>query len=174
VISKRLGTALVAGDTLGRLHWLEVRSSAGDHVKCVAPQAVAAGSLRGRPALADLHTMYAGWNGVPWGASLVDFRKKFPGSSRTESGWFVTGEGKENLLGYLMSAQYGFTDGGRFCMVAFYPEMGEQREMIGVRIINLFGPPDGTHLVWTDGPIQVEVKTAGIVVIIKNTDIAVS
>ncbi len=71
-----------------------------------------------------------------------------------------------------MSAQYAFTDRGRFCLVAFYPEMGEQRDMIGVRIINLFGPPDGTNFVWTDGPIQVEVKIAGIGVMIQNTGIA--
>jgi hypothetical protein len=71
-----------------------------------------------------------------------------------------------------MSAQYAFTDRGRFFMVAFYPEMGEQRDMISVRIINLFGAPDGTELLWTDGPIQVQVKTAGVAVMIANTGIA--
>jgi hypothetical protein len=122
--------------------------------------------------LADLHTLYAGWNGVPWGASLADFRKRFPGSSGSESDWLVTGEGKENLLGYLMTAQYAFTNKGRFCMVGFYPEMGEQREMIHVRLLNLFGPPDGTAFVWTDGPIEVEVKMASVAVMIKNAGIA--
>lgn len=122
--------------------------------------------------MADMSALYAGWNGVPWGASLADFRKRFPRSSRTESGWLVTGEGKENLLGYLMSAQYSFTDKGRFRMVVFYPEMGEQREMIGPRIINQFGPPDGEALVWTDGPIHLTVKVAGIGVAISHTGIA--
>jgi hypothetical protein len=109
-----------------------------------------------------------GWNNLPWGATLSDFRKRFPQSSQTKEGWLITGEGEEVLGGIHMRTQYALNKKGLFYMVAFLPRV-ENRSDTSVAIINTFGAPDGDSLVWSHESIKLEVKSQGMLVTIMNT-----
>jgi len=107
-------------------------------------------------------TIERGWNDVPWGCALQEFRRRFPGATRTESGWWLTGQGPEPFCGVAMAyTQYGFNDGDQLSMVALIPAT-PQREQLSVSAINALGAPDGLDLSWTLGDVVVDVKAAGM------------
>jgi hypothetical protein len=67
-------------------------------------------------------TLLKGWNGLAWGATLDEFKKKFPDASRKESGRWVTGKGTEDLAGLTVNTQYTFNKKDQLMMVNFEPE----------------------------------------------------
>jgi serine/threonine protein kinase len=109
-----------------------------------------------------------GWNGLRWGATTAEFQARFPGAGQQNGEWWVTGQGPESFCGIEMPVQYGFTNGGRLYLIAFYPE-GEDREKLPVAVLNELGAPDGTSTHWTIGDVEVEVKLAGVIATITNT-----
>jgi hypothetical protein len=62
-----------------------------------------------------------GWAGLPWGAPLDDFKKKFPDASKTEGGRWVTGK-DEDLAGVKVTVQYTFNKKDQLQMLTFVPE----------------------------------------------------
>jgi len=104
-----------------------------------------------------------GWNGVPWGATVADFKGRFPGAHQQNGEWWVTGQGTESFCGIQMhTTQYSFSSRGRLRMVAFIPDSGD-REALPVAAINTLGPPDDSSTTWTVGEVEVAVKIGGIV-----------
>ncbi|MFD7064854.1 serine/threonine-protein kinase [Streptomyces sp. NPDC059906] len=102
------------------------------------------------------------WNGLPWGASLADFRARFPDAAQQNGDWWVTRQGPETFCGVTMDTQYAFNSRGKLCLIAFYPEPGD-RERLPVAVLEALGAPDGTSTRWTRGKVVVEVKVAGVV-----------
>jgi hypothetical protein len=83
----------------------------------------------GRAAAADkkfphpvVDTLLKGWNGLAWGATLDEFKKKFPDAARKETGRWVTGKGTEDLAGLTVNTQYTFNKKDQLMMVNFEPE----------------------------------------------------
>jgi hypothetical protein len=112
----------------------------------------------GPPALAD------GWNGLPWGSSVAEFRRRFPHADKTGSGWWVTGNGPEQFLGVTMAyTQYGYNSREQLFLVSFIPEP-QHRAMLTPAALDTFGAPPGYSTTWRLGDVVVEVKTAGVVV----------
>jgi serine/threonine protein kinase len=124
-----------------------------------APAASAASSLpqaSGREAIAE------GWNGLPWGTTVAEFRARFPGSSHQNGEWWLTGLDRERFCGIEMhTTQYAFNSRDRLCMVALIPET-KDRERLAVAAINELGAPDGASTTWTCGEVEVAVKVAGV------------
>ncbi|MFL9657230.1 serine/threonine-protein kinase [Streptomyces sp. PB17] len=112
-----------------------------------------------------------GWNGLPWGAGVADFRARFPGAAQQNGEWWVTGRGPETFCGVTMDAQYAFNARGRLCLIAFYPEPGD-REHLPVSVLETLGAPDGTSTRWTRGKVVVDVKVAGVVATLTHTGFA--
>jgi hypothetical protein len=108
-----------------------------------------------------------GWNGLQWGASLDDFRAKFPDAHMNDT-WWVTGQGPESFCGVVMDTQYAFNHMDEMYLVAFYPKP-EDRPQLAPAAVNHLGAPDGMDTTWTAGDVRVEVKTAGIVATITHT-----
>lgn len=108
-----------------------------------------------------------GWNDLPWGASLADFRAKFPDAHPNHT-WWVTGQGPESFCGIVMDTQYAFNSRDELYVIAFYPKP-EDRPRLAPAALNHLGAPDGMDTTWTAGDVQVEVKTAGIVATITHT-----
>ncbi|MER6366231.1 serine/threonine-protein kinase [Kitasatospora sp. NPDC001527] len=113
------------------------------------------------PAAANPTAVEDGWNGLPWGAGIAQFRARFPNAYQ-EEGWWLTGTGPETFCGIEMHAQYSFNDRGELGFVAFIPE-AEDRGKLPVAVMNTLGAPDGTTTAWTRGDVVVEVKVAGVV-----------
>ena len=102
-----------------------------------------------------------GWNGLPWGTSLSDFQARFPGATRSDSGWWLTGDGHESFFGIVMLTQYSFNSRDQLCLVAFYPETTD-RERLPVVMINALGMPRGQDIGWKLGGVDVDVKAASV------------
>ncbi|MBL7258097.1 hypothetical protein [Paractinoplanes lichenicola] len=104
-----------------------------------------------------------GWNGLHWGSPLAEFRARFPHAARTESGWWVTGEGAEEFCGIPMAfTQYGFDQRDQLYMVSFIPEV-IHRDRLAPAALNALGAPSDYATVWRLGDVVVEVKIAGVV-----------
>lgn len=63
--------------------------------------------------------LLTGWNGMAWGATLEDFKKKFPKASQNEAGRWITGAGEEDLAGAKVETQYSFNKKNEFYTVTF-------------------------------------------------------
>jgi hypothetical protein len=107
------------------------------------------------------HSVEQGWNGLPWGATVADFRARFPDAAQQNGEWWVTGRGPEPFCGLLMDTQYGFNSHGRLYLVVFYPEV-EDRDRLPVAALETFGAPDDQTTRWTRGNVTVDVKIAGV------------
>jgi hypothetical protein len=117
----------------------------------------------GEPEQATVDEVSVGWNGVPWGSTIADFKAQFPQATRTDSGWWQTGTGPEEFCGIVMAyTQYGFNTRDELYMLSFIPDMPD-RERLSVAAINRFGEPRDTSLAWVIGDVQVEIKMAGVV-----------
>lgn len=104
-----------------------------------------------------------GWNGLPWGSPLTEFRGRFPHADKTDSGWWVTGEGPEEFCGITMAyTQYAFNRRQQLYLVSFIPET-HHRELLAPAALNMLGAPRGYGTVWKVGEVVVEVKVAGVV-----------
>lgn len=109
-----------------------------------------------------------GWNGLPWGSSLVEFRDRFPHADKTDSGWWVTGDGPEEFCGITMTyTQYGFNRRQQLYMVVFIPEP-HHRELLSPAALNMLGAPPGHGMGWKLGEVVVEVKVAGIAAVLTH------
>ncbi|MET8571461.1 serine/threonine-protein kinase [Streptomyces sp. NPDC004783] len=113
------------------------------------------------PTVTNPATVEHGWNGLPWGATVQQFRARFPGAAQQNGEWWVTGRGPESFCGIVMDTQYGFNDRGRLYLVVFYPEP-EDRERLPVAALTTLGAPDGKTTKWTRGDVVVDVKVAGV------------
>lgn len=107
-------------------------------------------------------TLAYGWNGLPWGSALAEFRNRFPHADLTSGGWWVTGEGPEEFCGITMAyTQYGFNRRQELYLVSFIPET-QDRASLAPAALNMFGAPSGMGTVWNVGQLVVEVKVAGV------------
>ncbi|MCX4672584.1 serine/threonine protein kinase [Streptomyces sp. NBC_01381] len=113
------------------------------------------------PAVAEPGSVEWGWNGLPWGATVADFRARFSAATQENGEWWVTGQGPETFCDVVMNTQYGFNARGRLYLVVFYPE-AEDRERLPVAVLTTMGAPDGSTTKWTRGKVVVDVKVAGI------------
>ncbi|MGW7469590.1 serine/threonine-protein kinase [Streptomyces xantholiticus] len=113
------------------------------------------------PTVVEPGAIETGWNGLAWGATVAEFRARFPGAAQQNGEWWVTGRGPESFCGIVMATQYAFNDHGELCLVAFYPEV-EDRERLAVAVLQTLGAPDGQTTRWTRGDVVVDVKVAGI------------
>ncbi|MBO2454134.1 protein kinase [Actinomadura barringtoniae] len=103
-----------------------------------------------------------GWNGVPWGSSVADFKARFPEASFHNGEWWWTGQGPEKFFGVQTHiTQYSFNKRDQLCMVALIPST-EDRDKLAVAAINELGAPDDSSTSWTIGKVEVAVKIAGI------------
>ena len=121
----------------------------------------------GREALpgAALSVFACGWNGLLWGASVADFRRRFPGAFRDGNRW-RTGEGEEELTGtgIRMLTGYMFNQKGQFELVGFEDAPGE---VDGQVLFQVFGDPDGkVGTSWSYGPIVLKWSS---VIVLLNT-----
>jgi hypothetical protein len=66
-----------------------------------------------------VNELLTGWNGVAWGGTLDEFKKKFPKASQNEAGRWLTGAGEEDLAGAKVDTQYSFNKKGQFYMITF-------------------------------------------------------
>ncbi len=100
------------------------------------------------PSLADLSL---GWNGLTWGATVDDFRRRFPKATRTfphqprivaDHVW-DTGEPTEDLVGIPAYSRYLFNKQGKFCSVSFFPHPPLLNFLVQVAALftNAFGVP---------------------------------
>ncbi|WP_078869567.1 MULTISPECIES: serine/threonine-protein kinase [unclassified Streptomyces] len=112
-----------------------------------------------------------GWNGLPWGARVADFRARFPDAAQQNGEWWVTGRGPETFCGITMDTQYAFNNRGEMSLVVFYPEPRD-RERLPVSVLETLGAPDGTSTRWTRGKVVVDVKVAGVVATLTHTGFA--
>ncbi|MER5768304.1 serine/threonine-protein kinase [Streptomyces sp. NPDC001985] len=113
----------------------------------------------------------SGWSGVAWGATVAEFRERFPGTARRNGDWWVTGLDPEPFCGIAMSTQYAFNGRGRLYLVAFYPSV-EDRERLAGAVLAELGAPDDETTRWTRGEVVVEVKVAGVVASITHRGFA--
>ncbi|WP_107452043.1 serine/threonine-protein kinase [Streptomyces sp. NRRL F-5650] len=123
------------------------------------------------PAPFGERTVAQGWNGLPWGARVADFRARFPDAAQQNGEWWVTGRGPETFCGITMDTQYAFNDRGELSLVVFYPEPRD-RERLPVSVLETLGAPDGTSTRWTRGKVVVDVKVAGVVATLTHTGFA--
>ncbi|TGB10309.1 serine/threonine-protein kinase [Streptomyces sp. MZ04] len=113
------------------------------------------------PTVTEPGSVEWGWNGLPWGATVDDFRARFSAATQENGEWWVTGRGPETFCDVVMNTQYGFNERGRLYLVVFYPE-AEDRERLPVAVLTTMGAPDGSTTKWTRGEVVVDVKVAGI------------
>jgi serine/threonine protein kinase len=113
------------------------------------------------PTVVDPGAIETGWNDLAWGATVADFRARFPGAAQQNGEWWVTGRGPESFCGIVMATQYAFNGHGELCLVAFYPEAAD-RERLPVAVLQTLGAPDGQTTKWTRGDVVVDVKVAGV------------
>jgi hypothetical protein len=113
----------------------------------------------------------AGWGDLPWGTSLGEFQTRFPDAERTASGWWTMGRGHEPFLGVDMLTQLAFNTRDQLYLVALYPE-GPDRERTSVNVIRALGPPTGNDLTWTVGDVEIEVKVAGVAIMVTHRRLA--
>jgi hypothetical protein len=107
-------------------------------------------------------TIAWGWNEIEWGSSLEGFRSRFPRANKTDSGWWLTGDGPEAFCGVPMAhTQYGFNSADQLYLVTFIPD-SPQRAQLTPAVLNALGAPSGMDAVWNIGDVTVEVKTAGV------------
>jgi hypothetical protein len=120
---------------------------------------------RRRPQTA-VQAIATGWNGLRWGATVAEFRARFP-DAQSNGDWLLTGLGQEAFCGLFMDAQYAFNRQGQLYMVALLPKV-EDRAKVSVAAVNELGAPDDMNVAWTRGDAVIEVKTGGIVVTITS------
>jgi hypothetical protein len=110
---------------------------------------------------ANRRAIAQGWDELRWGASSTEFLKRFPHGTRTDSGWWVTGEGHDQFLGIAMLTQYSFNAHDQLCLVAFYPET-KDRVRLPAAMLSGLGAPVGDDTRWTIGDVTVDLKVASV------------
>lgn len=119
------------------------------------------------PTVSNPGAIERGWNGLAWGATVSQFRARFPGAAQQNGEWWITGQGPESFCGIVMATQYAFNDRGELCLVVFYPE-AEDRERLPGAFLETLGAPDGATTKWTRGDVVVDVKVASVAASITN------
>ena len=114
---------------------------------------------------AALSVFAGGWNGLPWGATVAEFRRRFPEASFDDIKW-ETGEGEEELAGVRMITGYMFNKKGHLFLVSFDPGAGEEVDWRPLQAA--FGMPDGVKRTsWSCGSVILNARDA--VVVLVNT-----
>lgn len=114
--------------------------------------------LNGREVVpgAALTTLARGWNGLPWGATLPEFQRRFPEAYIDDPCW-LTGEGEERFERIRMpTTKYMFNAKGQFYLVAFYADDGVNLldGEYSSHLLSIFGDPDGaTGTSWSQWPV---------------------
>lgn len=114
---------------------------------------------------AAMSAFACGWNGLLWGASVADFRRRFPGAFCDGNKW-RTGEGEEELTGtgIRMLTGYMFNRKGQFELVGFEDAPGEGDGQV---LFQVFGDPDGkVGTSWSYGPVILKWSS---VIVLLNT-----
>ena len=71
-----------------------------------------------------------GWDGVAWGATLDEFKKKNPDAKEAAGGRWVTGRGPSDMAGQPVTAEYGFSKKGQLALIRFEPAEGGRKTFI--------------------------------------------
>jgi|GEM_PF-3206750 len=112
-----------------------------------------------------------GWNDFPWGASLSEFKARFPKALSTQADqtvWF-TGEGPERFFGFEMPVAYHFDEEERFIAVSVTPPNRGVIQTLLNNMIDILGVPRSQKLEWRYD--QVTIYAVQLSVIIKNLGI---
>jgi tetratricopeptide (TPR) repeat protein len=110
-----------------------------------------------------------GWNDFKWGASVEEFKIKFPKHKHFKNSW-ETGEGNEVFSGVSVKSRYIFNSNNEFCQVILYPSK-ENRPKLTNAMLDLFGWTENKTAVWKHSNIEITVKIHGVVASIRNTDL---
>ena len=109
-----------------------------------------------------------GWNGFRWGASLSEFKARFPQATEAAERSWATGLAQEQFCGIPMTTRYFFNRHDRLSGMAFIPEMPDRERMPPFVVNELGWPPDGDNLLWQFGAVEVKVATAGLVTSVRH------
>jgi hypothetical protein len=104
-----------------------------------------------------------GWNSLPWGAPLAEFRRRFPRAFLEGNKW-RTGESAEELTGtgIRMTTGYMFNQKGQFELVGFD---NAPSEVDGQVFFEVFGEPDGKMgTSWSCGPVVLKWSSVMVLV----------
>ena len=113
-----------------------------------------------------------GWNGFRWGASLSEFKARFPQANEAAERSWATGLAQEPFCGIPMTTRYFFNRRGRLCGMAFIPDTPD-RERMPPFVVNELGlPPDGNNLIWQFGAVEVKVAIAGVATTVQHRRLA--
>jgi hypothetical protein len=110
-----------------------------------------------------------GWNGLKWGASVEDFKTRFPKHKKVQSSW-ETGEGNELFYGIWLKSRYSFNDKDEFYQVILYP-LKKDRKRLTNSMVEIFGWTDDDKALWNHSNIEIKVIVGGIAASIRNTDL---
>ena len=171
--SVRLGVARALQGDLGAARAAYDFAAASGHPE-FAPQAFALlaeldGQQPSTPSPSPTGQMLAeGWNGFRWGASLPEFKARFPQATEAAERSWATGLAQEPFCGIQMTTRYFFNRHDRLCGMAFIPEMPDRERMSPFVINELGWPPDGNNLLWQFGAVEVKVATAGLVTTVRH------
>jgi hypothetical protein len=116
-----------------------------------------------------LGSIKEGWNGLQWGASPADFSARFPKATLPDQpACAVTGEGKEQFLGFLMEATYVFI-AEKFSGVVLEID-GVDTTSMQEALSKSFGQPNradkGEGRGWSDGDTMIFYEAYGSKVLI--------
>jgi len=109
-----------------------------------------------------------GWNGISWGASLSEFKARFPEATSAQSDqtvWF-TGESPEMFFGFKIPVAYHFDQGERFIAVSVTPPNRGIIQNLLNNMIGALGIPRNQKLEWRFN--QVTIYAVQLSVIIKT------
>lgn len=103
------------------------------------------------------HPITEGWNGLPWKASIQEFKARFPNASSPKSdnvSW-VTGQGLEEIFGYRLPTTYFFDKRGRFFAVSFAAKDKKELQPVINAMLEHLGLPKKKEIRWDYGPVTV-------------------
>lgn len=110
-----------------------------------------------------------GWNGLPWRASLREFKARFAQASQPQpdrAAW-ITGAEKENFFGFSLPVTYYFDKQERFIAVSISAGSRPQAQILVNTMLQKLGPPKGKKIIWkyekvTVFPVDKSVVVRGV------------
>ncbi|MDY6850691.1 MAG: hypothetical protein SV487_01255 [Thermodesulfobacteriota bacterium] len=98
-----------------------------------------------------------GWNGLPWLASLREFKACFAQASQPQpdrAAW-ITGEKNENFFGFNLPVTYYFDKQERFIAISVSAGSRPQAQILVNTMLQKLGPPKGKKIIWKYGQVTV-------------------
>ncbi len=106
-----------------------------------------------------------GWNGLPWKASLAEFKALFPGAVQSKGdGSWMTGQGDESFFDFDITPEYFFDQKDQFIAVAFTSQDRKLTQPLVTKVVNTLGLPQNKRPVWTYGQVTVFVVHHSVVI----------